>query len=63
MCIGSGLLYTIKVDTSNSMLIGYQIILSLGVGAVLQNTLSTFSPSHDSMRSLTRISFFSFGPS
>lgn len=44
MCIGSGLLYTIKVDTSNSMLIGYQIILSLGVGAVLQNTLSTSSP-------------------
>lgn len=41
MCIGAGLLYTINVNTSNAALVGYQIILSLGVGAVLQNTLST----------------------
>ena len=62
MCIGSGLLYTIKVDTSNSMLIGYQIILSLGVGAVLQNTLSTFS-SVSRLEIFADDQLFSFGSS
>lgn len=39
MCIGSGLLYTITAETSSAKLIGYQILLAVGVGAVMQNTL------------------------
>ncbi|BGP21155.1 hypothetical protein JCM10295v2_000026 [Rhodotorula toruloides] len=38
-CIGSGLLYTVDEHTSSAKLIGFQIILSVGVGAVLQNTI------------------------
>ncbi|KDE06930.1 hypothetical protein MVLG_02817 [Microbotryum lychnidis-dioicae p1A1 Lamole] len=39
LCIGAGLLYTIKETTKNSTLIGYQIILALGTGACLQQTI------------------------
>lgn len=39
MCIGSGLLYTVTADTSSAKLIGYQIILAVGTGSVMQNTL------------------------
>ncbi|BGP12136.1 hypothetical protein JCM10213_004701 [Rhodosporidiobolus nylandii] len=38
-CIGSGLLYTITEHTSSSKLIGYQILLAIGIGCVLQNTI------------------------
>ncbi|BGP04230.1 hypothetical protein JCM10049v2_000028 [Rhodotorula toruloides] len=38
-CIGSGLLYTVDEHTSSAKLIGFQIILAIGVGAVLQNTI------------------------
>ncbi|GJN91916.1 hypothetical protein Rhopal_004941-T1 [Rhodotorula paludigena] len=37
--IGSGLLYTIDENTPMSKLIGYQILLGVGVGLVLQNTI------------------------
>jgi len=39
MSVGSGLLYTIDTDTSNARLIGYQILLGVGVGGALQNTI------------------------
>ncbi|SCZ91295.1 BZ3500_MvSof-1268-A1-R1_Chr1-2g01314 [Microbotryum saponariae] len=39
LCIGAGLLYTIKETSKNSTLIGYQIILALGTGACLQQTI------------------------
>ncbi|SCV67930.1 BQ2448_51 [Microbotryum intermedium] len=39
LCIGAGLLYTIKATTKSSTLIGYQIILALGTGACLQQTI------------------------
>ncbi|TNY23706.1 major facilitator superfamily domain-containing protein [Rhodotorula diobovata] len=38
-CIGSGLLYTVDENTPSANLIGYQILLGVGVGCVLQNTL------------------------
>lgn len=41
ICIGSGLLYTVRADSSSATLIGYQILLGLGVGTVMQNTLSS----------------------
>lgn len=37
--IGGGLLYTIDLETSNAKLIGYQIIMGLGVGLALQNAV------------------------
>jgi len=43
ICIGSGLLYTVRADSSSATLIGYQILLGGGVGVVLQNTLSSSS--------------------
>lgn len=43
ICIGSGLLYTVRADSSSATLIGYQILLGLGVGTVMQNTLSSSS--------------------
>ncbi|GAA5974356.1 hypothetical protein JCM11641_005232 [Rhodosporidiobolus odoratus] len=39
MCIGSGLLYTVKESTSTSELIGFQILLGVGIGCVMQNTI------------------------
>lgn len=45
ICVGGGLLYTIDEYTSNAKLIGYQIITALGVGSVLQNTISEFPSS------------------
>ncbi|GAA5916994.1 hypothetical protein JCM8208_003424 [Rhodotorula glutinis] len=38
-CIGSGLLYTVDERSSMAKLIGYQILVGVGVGCVLQNTL------------------------
>lgn len=38
--IASGLLYTISPDTPNAKLIGYQILLGVGVGGALQNSLT-----------------------
>ncbi|GAA5856891.1 hypothetical protein JCM9279_007592 [Rhodotorula babjevae] len=38
-CIGSGLLYTVDEHSSMAKLIGYQILVGVGVGCVLQNTL------------------------
>jgi len=37
--VGSGLLYTINAHTPHSRIIGYQIILGVGVGGALQNTI------------------------
>lgn len=39
-CVGGGLLYTITPSTASAQLIGYQILMSLGVGMALQNVLS-----------------------
>lgn len=39
ICIGGGLLYTITEFESSAKLVGYQLITSLGVGAVMQNTI------------------------
>ncbi|KAL8292144.1 hypothetical protein RQP46_001610 [Phenoliferia psychrophenolica] len=39
ICIGAGLLFTITEFTPMSTLIGYQIILGVGVGLVMQNTI------------------------
>ncbi|GAA6053549.1 hypothetical protein JCM3770_005189 [Rhodotorula araucariae] len=38
-CIGSGLLYTVDEQTPMSKLIGYQILLAIGIGFVIQNTI------------------------
>ncbi|BGP44235.1 hypothetical protein JCM10450v2_000046 [Rhodotorula kratochvilovae] len=38
-CVGSGLLYTIDENTAMSKIIGYQILLAIGVGCVIQNTI------------------------
>ncbi|GAA6033655.1 hypothetical protein JCM8097_004368 [Rhodosporidiobolus ruineniae] len=38
-CIGSGLLYTVTEHSSTARLAGYQIILAIGIGAVMQNTI------------------------
>jgi len=35
--VGSGLMFTVTVDTPNRIVIGYQIILGAGVGGGLQN--------------------------
>lgn len=34
--VGAGLIYTLEVDSSSAKWIGYQVLLGLGVGAVLQ---------------------------
>ncbi|GAA5909666.1 hypothetical protein JCM5296_006726 [Sporobolomyces johnsonii] len=39
ICIGSGLLYTITVDSTSARVAGYQILLAIGVGCVMQNTI------------------------
>ncbi|KAK4701852.1 hypothetical protein P7C70_g4376, partial [Phenoliferia sp. Uapishka_3] len=39
ICVGSGLLYTITEHTPMKTLIGFQIILGIGVGLVMQNTI------------------------
>lgn len=39
ICVGGGLLYTINEHSSFARLAGYQIILGLGIGCVLQNTI------------------------
>lgn len=44
-CVGGGLLYTITAESSTAQLVGYQILLALGVGTALQNVLSTWSGS------------------
>jgi hypothetical protein len=35
--VGAGLLYTIKIDTSNAKIIGFQILYGSGLGAAIQN--------------------------
>ncbi|KAH7103874.1 transporter [Auriculariales sp. MPI-PUGE-AT-0066] len=37
--IGAGLLYTIDAETAHARVIGYQILLGVGVGGALQNTI------------------------
>lgn len=37
--VGAGLLYTVKETSSSAILIGYQILLGVGVGVVMQNTI------------------------
>lgn len=39
LAVGAGLLFTVRADTSSGALIGYQILLGLGTGFCLQNTL------------------------
>ncbi|GAA6021533.1 hypothetical protein JCM11491_006474 [Sporobolomyces phaffii] len=39
ICIGGGLLYTIDEHSSFARLCGYQILLGVGIGSILQNTL------------------------
>ncbi|KAJ7710154.1 major facilitator superfamily domain-containing protein [Mycena metata] len=39
LAIGSGLLYTIDTNTSSANLIGFQILVGIGIGMGLQNTL------------------------
>lgn len=41
--IGMGLLFTVKVDTPNSKLIGYQILAGFGVGNIFQAPSTFFS--------------------
>ncbi|KAH8924396.1 MFS general substrate transporter [Atractiella rhizophila] len=36
LCVGSGLLYTLKVDASNAELYGYQVLVAIGIGCVFQ---------------------------
>ncbi len=39
ICVGGGLLYTVNEFTPNSKLIGYQILIGLGVGGCMQQTI------------------------
>ncbi|KAK7445464.1 hypothetical protein VKT23_014883 [Stygiomarasmius scandens] len=39
LAVGSGLLYSINVDTSNSNIIGYQILIGIGIGLGMQNVI------------------------
>ena len=39
LAVGSGLFYTISVNSSSASLIGFQILCGLGIGSVLQNGL------------------------
>ncbi|KAK9893727.1 MFS general substrate transporter [Cystobasidium minutum MCA 4210] len=39
LCIGGGLFFTVDETTSSAKLIGYQIILALGIGLVFQQTI------------------------
>ncbi|KAM0793803.1 hypothetical protein ACM66B_001219 [Microbotryomycetes sp. NB124-2] len=39
MCVGGGLLYTVKADTSLVKVGVYQAVLAVGIGLVMQNTL------------------------
>ncbi|GJN92806.1 hypothetical protein Rhopal_005844-T1 [Rhodotorula paludigena] len=51
--IGAGLMYTVKVGTSTSNVIGYQILLGVGVGTVMQNGIFAVSAEFkDNMRLL-----------
>ncbi|ORY90322.1 hypothetical protein BCR35DRAFT_137873 [Leucosporidium creatinivorum] len=52
ICIGSGLLYTVRADSSSATLIGYQILLGLGVGTVMQNTLIAVQADCDDERDI-----------
>ncbi|GAA6019033.1 hypothetical protein JCM10207_006294 [Rhodosporidiobolus poonsookiae] len=38
-CVGAGLLYTVTEHSSTAKLAGYQILLAIGIGCVLQNTI------------------------
>ncbi|KAM0753699.1 MFS general substrate transporter, partial [Meredithblackwellia eburnea MCA 4105] len=39
ICIGSGLLYTVTEHSSSAKVAGFQIILGVGLGVVMQNTI------------------------
>lgn len=50
LCIGGGLLYTVDEHTSSAKLIGYQILLALGIGLVFQQVsrcLNLLGINHD----------------
>lgn len=44
LCIGGGLLYTVDENTANAKLIGYQILLALGIGLVFQQVSTAVRP-------------------
>jgi hypothetical protein len=39
LAVGSGLLYSLDVHTSNAKIIGFQILAGIGVGLGMQNSL------------------------
>ncbi|GAA6031271.1 hypothetical protein JCM8097_005577 [Rhodosporidiobolus ruineniae] len=63
--IGAGLMYTISSTTKNANIIGYQILLGLGVGLVMQNSMFAMQAEFkDNMRLIGQAtglsSFFQF---
>jgi EmrB/QacA subfamily drug resistance transporter len=61
--IGAGLLFTIKADTDNAKLIGYQILFGAGLGAALQNVIIAIQTAyHDKPKMIPQatslVSFF-----
>ncbi|GAA5983322.1 hypothetical protein JCM5350_003071 [Sporobolomyces pararoseus] len=47
ICVGGGLLYTVDEHTSFARMLGYQIIIGVGVGSILQNTLIAIQADSD----------------
>lgn len=56
MAIGSGLLYTIRADTSSPKLIGFQIILAVGTGSVMQNVIIAVQADIDKEEDVPQVS-------
>jgi len=46
-CVGSGLLYTLRPESSNAKVIGYQIISGFGIGGALQNVYLVVHAEHN----------------
>ncbi|KAG6918396.1 hypothetical protein DXG01_014797 [Tephrocybe rancida] len=42
--IGFGLLFTTNLDSTTARLLGYQILIGVGLGAAVQNTLTRYAP-------------------
>lgn len=40
--VGFGFLYTTSLDSTTASLLGYQILIGVGLGAAIQNTVSFF---------------------
>ncbi|GAA5956352.1 hypothetical protein JCM3765_005638 [Sporobolomyces pararoseus] len=47
ICVGGGLLFTVDEHTSFARMLGYQIIIGVGVGSILQNTLIAIQADSD----------------